>query len=102
MNDTDRAREIIERSRRAEGLSAARRKTRRRRKVFLKVEDLATHPEPNLAVEQLAPYWNVEVQTVRKWIREDALPGFRVGRSLRVKKTVALAFEKAGQLKKAV
>jgi excisionase family DNA binding protein len=102
MNDTiNRAKEIIEQSARAERAAAPRRRTRRRRKTYAKIEDLATHPEPNLALQQLAAYWNVEVQTLRKWIREQALVAFHVGRSPRVKRADALAFEQASQLRKA-
>jgi excisionase family DNA binding protein len=75
---------------------------RTRRKTFAVIEDLATHPEANLAVEQLAAWWAVEVQTVRKWIRLGKLPAFRVGgRAVRVKRIDALAFEDAGKLKAA-
>jgi excisionase family DNA binding protein len=71
---------------------------RTRQKRFATIEDLEIHPEANLAPEQLAKYWGVEVQTIRKWARAGALPAFRVGRALRVKRLRALAFERKGQL----
>jgi excisionase family DNA binding protein len=74
---------------------------RTRQKLFRRIVDLSTHDEVNLAPEQLAELWNVEVQTIRKWVRENALEGFRVGRALRIRREVALAFEEAGQLRKA-
>lgn len=72
----------------------------KRKKVYAVIGDLATHPEKNLAPEQLAVYWNVEPQTIRKWVREGLLSGFRVGRSMRVRRDVAEAFELAQQLAK--
>lgn len=103
MTDTlNRAKDILEQSRQADRLSSApRRRTRRRRKSYAKIEDLATHDEPNLALQQLAGYWNVEVQTIGKWIRAGLLPAFYVGRSPRVKRADALAFEEKGKLRKA-
>lgn len=70
------------------------RQTRTRRKAFALIDDLATHHEPNLAPEQLAAYWNVEVQTIRKWIRVGVLAGFRLGSVLRVRREVAVMFER--------
>lgn len=64
----------------------------------MKIEDLQTHEEVNLAAEQLAAYWNVEVQTVRKWVRERVLTGFRVGRALRVPRQAALRFQESQHL----
>lgn len=72
---------------------------RTRRRTFLTIQDLATHPEQNLAPEQLAVWWNVEVQTVRKWVREGALKGFRVGRALRIRRSVAAGFEERGRMR---
>lgn len=70
---------------------------KRRRKTFQVILDLATHDEVYLALEQLARLWNVELPTLRKWVREGALPGKRVGRVLRVKTADALAFEADAQ-----
>lgn len=83
-------------------VAKARRALRKRRKkLFAKIEDLGTHPEVNVNCQQLGPYWNVEAQTIRKWIRNGALASFRVGRSVRVKVADALAFERRNDLQKA-
>lgn len=73
----------------------------KRKKVYTAIIDLGTHAEVNLAPEQLAAYWNVDPQTIRKWVREGLLRGFRVGRAMRVRRDVALVFEAAQQLEKA-
>ena len=70
----------------------------RRARPFAAIVDLATHPEAHVAVEQLAAYWNLDVQTVRKWIRLGRLPGYRFGRVLRAKTVDALAFEQRSQV----
>lgn len=62
--------------------------------VRTRIEDLATHEEPNVRVGELAQYWGVRVETVRKWIRFGKLPAVLVGRSLRVKRDDAAAFER--------
>jgi excisionase family DNA binding protein len=72
---------------------------RRRRRAFLRIDDLASHPEENLAPEQLAVWWNVDVQTIRKWVRVGSLEAYRLGRALRVRKAVALEFEDRGRLR---
>ena len=74
---------------------------RRRRTRGQKIERLETHEEVNLTLEQLADYWNVAVQTLRKWIRVGHLPGFRVGRAMRVRRADALAYERREHLKTA-
>jgi len=35
--------------------------------------------------ERLAEAWGVGTQTVRRWMREGGLPGFKLGRSWRVR-----------------
>lgn len=98
MSDlVDRAKQLLGQADRLE----RRARKRTRRKTFAKVRDLKTHDEEWLAVEQLAPHWNVEEQTIRKWVRTGALPAVRFGRALRIKRVDALAFEQAGQLKAA-
>ena len=71
---------------------------RHRRKTFTPIVDLATHPEAYCEVAALAAYWKVEVQTVRKWMREGDLHGKRFGRVLRVKTEDARAFDERGTL----
>jgi len=48
---------------------------------------------PNLSVSQLADEWSVSEATVRKWIACRVLPAFRVGRSVRIRRAAARAFE---------
>lgn len=72
---------------------------RTRRRQFLRIENLATHPEENLAPEQLAAWWNVEIQTIRAWARKGAFECFRAGRALRIVRASALAFEQRNRLR---
>lgn len=65
-----------------------------RRRSAGKIADLVAHDEASLQVQQLAAYWNVSVATVRKWIRAGALPAFRVGRTVRVRRVDAVRFER--------
>lgn len=56
------------------------------------IRDLRTHPEPHVSVADLAVYWGVTERTVYSWITKGALPATRVGRTLRVKASDAIAF----------
>ena len=100
MSDlTDRAKKLLAETGRE--LAGVRSRKRTRRKTFKRIVSLETHDEEWLAVEQLAPLWNVEQQTVRKWVRTGVLAAVRFGRAVRIKRVDALAFEQAGQLKAA-
>jgi excisionase family DNA binding protein len=60
--------------------------------------DLESHPERYLALEQLAAYWSLHVQTLRKWVREGAIPAAKFGRATRVKVVDACAFERRSRI----
>lgn len=74
---------------------------RRRRKPFIPIKDLSTHAEPFVVLPALRAYWQVDDQTLRKWIREDALPAYRLGHAWRVKTADALAFQERNRFRNA-
>jgi excisionase family DNA binding protein len=41
--------------------------------VSFEIHDLATHAEPHVTPEQLAPWWGVHRSTVIRWIKEGKL-----------------------------
>lgn len=55
---------------------------------------LKTHDQNLLAPAQLADYWGVGLETIRRWLRSGALKGLKLGRGWRVELTEARAFEK--------
>lgn len=77
-------------------MTAARRA--RRRKPFTPITDLATYPHQYVVLPALKEYWQVEHQTLVKWIKEGSLPAYKFGRSWRVKTADALAFEERNRV----
>jgi excisionase family DNA binding protein len=66
--------------------------TRRRRPTPI-ISSLATHQAPYVTLPSLRLYWQVEYQTLHKWVRAGILPAYRFGRMWRIRTDDARAFE---------
>lgn len=62
--------------------------------AYVKIEDLATHPERTVNVPDLAEYWGVGESTVYKLAQKEAFKVVRVGRRVKVIAKSALQFER--------
>jgi excisionase family DNA binding protein len=62
-----------------------------------RITDLASHPHAYVRVGPFAHYLDVTGKLVRKWIRAGALPATNFEGRWRIKKSDALAFEKANR-----
>lgn len=67
---------------------------RRRRRPGPQIHDLGTHQGAYVTLPSLKAYWQVEYQTLRKWVQGGYLPAYRFGRLWRVRTADALAFER--------
>lgn len=63
--------------------------------LYMRVQDLRTHPEPYVTVAELAKYWLVGRKYIYKLIGTGRLAAIRLGpRALRVRTTDAIRFER--------
>lgn len=84
-------------------LAATRRHTKRRPKPIVPVKDWTTYPHEFVPITALSQRWGEANQTIRKWIRNGALGGFKFGGGVWKVKTVdARAFEEKSEFKIAV
>lgn len=65
----------------------------RRRRPTPTITSLTTHQAPYVTLPSLKTYWQVEYQTLHKWVRAGILPAYRFGRMWRIRTEDALAFE---------
>ena len=56
------------------------------------IVDLATHPDAYVTVSQLARYWKVHPETVRRQILKGALRKTQIGTAIRIATKDALAY----------
>lgn len=74
--------------------------TRRRRPTPI-IVSLSTHQAPFVTLPALRLYWQLEYQTLRKWVMDGYLPAYRFGRMWRVRTEDARLFEQQCRLTKA-
>jgi excisionase family DNA binding protein len=63
--------------------------------AYVKIENLATHPDKFVNVPDLADYWHVHEATVYRLAQKHAFKSIRIGRRIRVDRESAYEFEQA-------
>lgn len=52
--------------------------------TMARIEDLRTHPDKFVTAKELAEYYRVSDRTIYRLVTKGALPGVRVGSSVRI------------------
>lgn len=63
------------------------------------IADLATHPAPYLTIGELADYWNVSRNQIRRYVLSGEVPALRLGPNLcRIPTSAAFQFERRARI----
>ena len=57
------------------------------------IDNLATWRPAHVTVQQLADYWGIHQDTIKRWLKSGSLKGGRIGRAWRIKTDEARMFE---------